>query len=88
MLLHVISHNCSEMHRNVAIPDYRSLATQTSEWTFVTWDTLFASLTVSGGYESILMVQHILIIEIDLLYGWAVLERRPNHVKKRVVADI
>ena len=30
----------------------------------------------------------ILIIEIDLLYGWAVLERRPNHVNKRVVADI
>ena len=30
MLLHVIPHNCSEMHRNVAIPDYRSLITQTS----------------------------------------------------------
>ena len=30
MLLHVIPHNCSEMHRNVAIPDYRSLVTQTS----------------------------------------------------------
>ena len=29
-LLHVIPHNCSEMHRNVAIPDYRSLVTQTS----------------------------------------------------------
>ena len=27
-------------------------------------------------------------MEIDLLYGWAVLERRPNHVNKRVVADI
>ena len=27
---HVIPHNCSEMHRNVAIPDYRSLVTQTS----------------------------------------------------------
>ena len=27
-------------------------------------------------------------MEIDLLYGWAVLERRPNHVDKRVVADI
>ena len=26
----VIPHNCSEMHRNVAIPDYRSLVTQTS----------------------------------------------------------
>ena len=34
------------------------------------------------------MVEYILIIEIDLLYGWAVLERRPNHVNKRVVADI
>ena len=34
------------------------------------------------------MVQYILIIEIDLLYGWAVLKRRPNHVNKRVVADI
>ena len=33
-------------------------------------------------------VEYILIIEIDLLYGWAVLERRPNHVNKRVVADI
>ena len=30
VLLHVIPHNCSEMHRNVAIPDYRSLVTQTS----------------------------------------------------------
>ena len=30
MLLHVIPHNCSEMHRNVAIPDYRSFVTQTS----------------------------------------------------------
>ena len=30
MLLHVIPHNCSEMHRNVAISDYRSLVTQTS----------------------------------------------------------
>ena len=30
MLLHVIPPNCSEMHRNVAIPDYRSLVTQTS----------------------------------------------------------
>ena len=29
MLLHVIPHNCSEMHQNVAIPDYRSLITQT-----------------------------------------------------------
>ena len=29
-----------------------------------------------------------MIIEIDLLYGWAVLERRPNHVNKWVVADI
>ena len=34
------------------------------------------------------MVEYILIIEIDLLYGWAVLERRPNHVNKRVAADI
>ena len=34
------------------------------------------------------MVQYILITEIDLLYGWAVLERRPNHVNKRVFADI
>ena len=30
VLLYVIPHNCSEMHRNVAIPDYRSLVTQTS----------------------------------------------------------
>ena len=30
MLLHVIPHNCSEMHRNVAIPDYCSLVRQTS----------------------------------------------------------
>ena len=30
MLLRVIRHNCSEMHRNVAIPDYRPLVTQTS----------------------------------------------------------
>ena len=30
MSLHVIPHNCSAMHRNVAIPDYRSLVTQTS----------------------------------------------------------
>ena len=30
MLLHVTPHNCSEMHRNVAIPDYHSLVTQTS----------------------------------------------------------
>ena len=30
MLLHVINHSCSELHRNVAIPDYRSLVTQTS----------------------------------------------------------
>ena len=30
MLLHVIPRNCLEMHRNVAIPDYRSLVTQTS----------------------------------------------------------
>ena len=30
VLLHVIPHNCWEMHRNVAIPDYRSLVTQTS----------------------------------------------------------
>ena len=30
MLLHVIPHNCSEMHRTVAIPDYHSLVTQTS----------------------------------------------------------
>ena len=29
-----------------------------------------------------------MIIEIDLLYGWAVLERRLNHVNKWVVADI
>ena len=35
VLLHVIPHNCSEMHQNVAIPDYRSLITQTSGWTFV-----------------------------------------------------
>ena len=35
-----------------------------------------------------LLVEYILIIEIGLLYGWAVLERRPNHVNKRVVADI
>ena len=34
MLLHVIPHNCSEMHRNAAIPDYRSLVMQTSGWTF------------------------------------------------------
>ena len=30
VLLHIIPHNCSEMHRNVAIPDYRSLVTQIS----------------------------------------------------------
>ena len=30
VLLHVIPHNCSEMHRNAAIPDYRSLVMQTS----------------------------------------------------------
>ena len=30
VLLHDIPHNCSEMHRNVAIPDYRSIVTQTS----------------------------------------------------------
>ena len=30
VFLHVIPHNCSEMHRNVTIPDYRSLVTQTS----------------------------------------------------------
>ena len=30
VLLNVIPHNCSEMHRNVAIPDYPSLVTQTS----------------------------------------------------------
>ena len=30
VLLHVIPHNCSEMYRNVAIPDYRLLVTQTS----------------------------------------------------------
>ena len=30
MLLHVIPHNCSEIHRNVALPDYRPLVTQTS----------------------------------------------------------
>ena len=30
MLLHVMPHNCSKMHQNVAIPDYRSLFTQTS----------------------------------------------------------
>ena len=30
MLLHVIPHNCSEIHRNLAIPDHRSLVTQTS----------------------------------------------------------
>ena len=30
MLLDIIPHNCSEMHRNVALPDYRSLVTQTS----------------------------------------------------------
>ena len=30
MFLHVIPHNCSEMHRNVPLPDYRSLVTQTS----------------------------------------------------------
>ena len=35
VLLHVIPHNCSEIHRNVAIPDYRSLTTQTSGRTFV-----------------------------------------------------
>ena len=30
MLLNVTPHNCSEMHRNQAIPDYRSLVKQTS----------------------------------------------------------
>ena len=30
MLLHVILHNCSEMHQNVAIPDNSSLVMQTS----------------------------------------------------------
>ena len=30
LLLHVIPHNCSEMHGNVYIPDYRSLVTQIS----------------------------------------------------------
>ena len=59
------------MHRNVAIPDYRSLVTQTS-----------------GMDICQIGCKYILIIEIDLLYGWAVLERRPNHVNKRVVADI
>ena len=34
------------------------------------------------------MVEYILMVEIDLLDEWAVLERRPNHVNKRVVADI
>ena len=46
LLLHVIPHNCSEMHRNVAIPDYRSLVTQTSGMDICQWDTIFASLTV------------------------------------------
>ena len=29
VLLHVMSHNCLKMHRNVGVPDYRSLFTQT-----------------------------------------------------------
>ena len=91
MLLHVIPHNCSEMHRNVALPDYRSLVTQTSGmdicqigYNICEFDSLRSLGIVIIGrlhFDN-------LIIEIDLLYGWAVLERRPNHVNKRVVSDI
>ena len=88
VLLHVIPHNCSEMHRNVAIPDYRSLVTQTSRMDIcqIGYDICEFDSLRGLGIDIIGRVHF--DIEIDLLYGWAVLERRPNHVNKRVVDDV
>ena len=76
------------MHRNVAIPDYRSLVTQTSGMDIcqIGYDICEFDSLRGLGIEIFGRIH--LIIEIDLLYGWAVLERRPNHANKRVVADI
>ena len=83
MLLHVIPHNCSEMHRNVAIPDYRSLVTQTSGMDIcqIGYDICEFDSLRGLGIDIIGRVH--LIIEIDFLYRWAVLERRSNHVNKQ-----
>ena len=91
MLLHVIPHNCSEMHRNVAIPDYRSLVTQTSGMDIcqIGYDICEFDSLRGLGIDIIGRVHFDKRdTEIDLLYWWAVLERRLNHVNKRVVADI
>ena len=71
-------HNCSEMHRNVAIPDHIAHSSRKHQDGHLSNRIRYLRVTV----------EYILIIEIDLLYGWAVWERRPNHVNKRVVADI
>ena len=76
--------NCSEMHQNVARPDYCSLVTQISGMDICQIGYDICQFDSLRGLGTIL----ILIIEIDLLYGWAVLERRLNHVNKRVVAEI
>ena len=84
VLLHGIPHNCSEMHRNVAIPDYRSLVTQTSGMDIcqIGYDICeFDSLRGLGN--DIIDRVHFDNRDRFFLYRWAVLERRSNHVNKQ-----
>ena len=77
------------MHRNVAISDYRSPVTSHRN---IRMDICQIGYDICE-FDSLRGLGIVIIgslhfdNEIDLLYGWAVLERRPNHVK-RVVADI
>ena len=90
MLLHVIPHDCSEMHRDVAIPDYRSLVTQTSGMDIcqIGYDICEFDSLRGLGIDIIGKVYFDNRHTVDFPYGCAILERRPNHVNKRVVADI
>ena len=89
VLLHVIPHNCSEMHRNVAMPDYPPLVTQTSGMDICQIGYDICEFDSLRGLGIVIIGRlHFDNRDIYLLYGWPVLERRPNHVNKRVVADI
>ena len=88
MLLNVIPHNCSEIHRNVAIPDYPSLVTQTSGMDIcqIGYDICeFDSLRGLG----IDIIGSVHFDNRDRFAIWmGSIGKGPNHVNKRVVADI
>ena len=85
--LRVITHNCSEMHRIVAIPIivHSSLTTTLRTDICQIGYVISEFKTVQGAKKSILSIEYVSIIEIDFLYRWAILERRPNHVYQQPV---